>query len=79
MLEIKLLVYHRFPKNLLTFQDPEIVTAEIFPQRKAHPSLGDSFILISSMAGKAQGSGSVNTHSDAYLRTSRILTEVHLT
>ncbi|KAH7403530.1 hypothetical protein BKA64DRAFT_669265 [Cadophora sp. MPI-SDFR-AT-0126] len=56
---------------------PEIVTSEIFPQRRVHPNINDSFVQLSSLSKNAlQGQGSVNTHSDANLRTSRILTEI---
>ncbi|KAH7330116.1 hypothetical protein BKA65DRAFT_51346 [Rhexocercosporidium sp. MPI-PUGE-AT-0058] len=56
---------------------PEIVTSDIFPQRRIHPNISDTFVQLSSLSTKAQqGHGSVNTHSDANLRTSRILTEI---
>lgn len=56
---------------------PEIVTTDIFPQRREHPNINDNFVQLSSMSGNAQeGQGSVNTHSDANLRTPRILTEI---
>jgi hypothetical protein len=60
---------------------PEIVTSDIFPQRKEHPNVNDQFVQLSAMAGNGpsganQGSGAVNTHSDSNLRTSRILVEV---
>ncbi|KAG4437405.1 hypothetical protein IFR05_007130 [Cadophora sp. M221] len=54
---------------------PEIVTSDIFPQRRVHPNINDSFVQLSSLSTKAQ-EGPVNTHSDANLRTSRILTEI---
>lgn len=56
---------------------PEVVTSEIFPQRRVHPNMDDSFVQLSSWSTKAlQNQGTVNTHSDANLRTSRILTEI---
>ncbi|PVH87391.1 hypothetical protein DL98DRAFT_448903 [Cadophora sp. DSE1049] len=56
---------------------PEVVTSEIFPQRRVHPNIHDSFVQLSSLSTNAlQSQGSVNTHSGANLRTSRILTEI---
>jgi len=51
----------------------EIVTGDVFPQRKVHPNLKDQFVEIASVA---QGPVSVITHSDSNLRTARIPTEI---
>ena len=59
--------------------DPEVVTADIFPQRKEHPNVNDHFIQLTTAAGNnagGVGSGPVNAHSNSNLRASRILVEI---
>jgi hypothetical protein len=82
---IRRYVYTSKPiRPTLTFvQTPEIVTADIFPQRKQHPNINDHFVQLSTVAGNggggaSQGSELVNAHSNSNLRTSRILVEVVL-
>jgi len=59
--------------------DAEVVTADIFPQRKEHPNVNDHFVQLTTAAGNNSvgvGSGSSSTHSNMNLRTSRILVEI---
>ncbi|KAE9366198.1 hypothetical protein N431DRAFT_549163 [Stipitochalara longipes BDJ] len=58
---------------------PEVVTADIFPQRKEHPNVNDHFVLLTTVAGNnpgGVGSEPINAHSNSNLRTSRILVEI---
>jgi len=53
----------------------EVVTSDVFPQRKEHPNLKDQFAQISTTSNSL-GPASVIAHSDSNLRTSRIPVEI---
>lgn len=60
---------------------PEVVTADIFPQRKEHPNINDHFVQLATVAGNnavIHGAERNNAYSNSNLRSSRILIEVRI-
>lgn len=65
--------------------DPEIVTRDIFPQRKQHPSLDDAFVALASFDGTLNGTSrpapttsavATKDRSNANQRPARLLAEI---
>ncbi|KAH8659259.1 hypothetical protein BGZ60DRAFT_544304 [Tricladium varicosporioides] len=65
-----------FSRHKAVSQNPEIVTRDVFPQRKKHPNLADTFVQLASLTTNATNSSSVTAHTDSNLRSSRIMSEM---
>ena len=56
---------------------PDVVTRDVYPQRKQHPNLDDTFIALSDLPTSAKGSAlAPGDRANAKMRTGRLLAEV---
>lgn len=64
--------------NLKITQEPDIVTRDVFPERREHPNLNDQFVRLSAMQSMSTRKSSAIILSNSHVRTTRLLSEVSL-
>lgn len=63
--------------RLMSFQaNPDIVSKDVFPERRKHPNLSDAFIELSGFTGRIGSTIAPGDRSNANIRPVRLLAEV---